>query len=131
MDSRPWLKFAVDAGLGLVLALIISVARGVFHPESASAAFMALSDGFFVSGALLLGGGGLQWTYNGGVLDGLTFTFRLAVARMRRDFDDNHFTFAEHRQEREAKASSPRSLLLAGLVHMAIALIFFGIYSMV
>lgn len=131
MDNRPWLKFAVDAGLGLVLALIISAARGAFHPESAAAAFMALSDGFFVSGALLLGGGGLQWTYNGGVLDGLTFTIRLAVARMRRDFDDNHFTFAEHREAREAKSSSPKSLVLSGLLYLAIAFIFFGLYSLV
>lgn len=126
--ERPWLKFMVDAALGLILAFIASAIQGLFRAESAQAVMMSLSDGFFVAGAMLLGGGGLQWTYNGGAMDGLTYTIRLGVARLRRDFDEHHFTFAQHREEREAKASSPKSLLLAGLLYLTIAFIFFGIY---
>lgn len=121
-------KYLIHVGIGLVLAFLIAALRGLFSAAEASAVMMALCDGFFVAGALLLGWGGLRWTYNGGAMDGLGFAFKTFVARLRRDFEENRPTFAKYRQEREAKALSPKWLLLSGLTHLGIAAILMAVY---
>lgn len=126
--DRPLWKFLLNVAIGLGLAMLVSASRGVFSAETSAEACMYLSDGFFVAGAILFGWGCLRWTYNGGVMDGLTFTFKLAVARIRREYEEDRKTFGEYREEREKKSLSPKYLLLSGLVHLAIALIFFGLY---
>lgn len=122
-------KFLIDLGIGLALAIGLCAALGIFSAETAKEAFRILSDGFFVPGALFLCLGGLTFTRNGGVMDGLAFTFKTALARLRSDFETAHMTFAEYREERESKASSPMPSVLAGLAHLAIAVVFFMVYS--
>lgn len=129
--SRELRKFLLGAGAGLVLAFLVCWARGLFWLEEASEVFACLSDGFFVTAALLLGAGGLQWTYNGGVMDGLNFTAKVGIARMRRDYETARMSFADYRQEREKKATSPKWLLLAGTFHLILAFLFLVIYSRV
>lgn len=127
--SDFWKKYLIDLGVGLVLAVGLCAALGLFNAATKQDVFRILSDGFFVPGAIFLCLGGLTFTRNGGVLDGLAFTFKTALARLRSDFETAHMTFAEYREERERKASSPMPSVLAGLTHLAVALIFFGIYS--
>ena len=127
--SDFWKKFLIDLGIGLVMALGLCAALGLFAAEPSREVFRILSDGFFVPGALFLCLGGLTFTRNGGVMDGLGFTFKTALARIRADYETAHMTFAEYRAERESKDSSPLPSVLAGLVHLVIAVIFFMIYN--
>lgn len=127
--SDFWKKYLIDLGIGLLLALGLCAALGLFAAETAPDVLRILSDGFFVPGAIFLCLGGLTFTRNGGVMDGLGFTFKTALARIRSDYETAHMTFAEYRAERESKATSPMPSVLAGLTHLAIALILFWIYS--
>lgn len=122
-------KFLIHTGIGLILAVLISCLLGLFQAETAVDTLRILCDGFFVSAAVLLCIGGIQWTTNGGVMDGLGYASRTGVARMRRDFETAKQSFAEYRENREKKARSPRYLLLAGLLHLVIALALYMAYS--
>lgn len=122
-------KFLIDLVISFVVSLGACWMVGAFGAETVLDRYRLLSDGFFVSAALFLGMGGLTWTYNGGVMDGLVYTFKNAVARIRRNYETEKMTFAEYREQREAKASSPKSMLLSGLVQLVIALAFFGLYN--
>lgn len=122
-------KFLIDAAVGLVIAIGVTSLQGVWTAQTASDVLRCVSDGLFVAGALLIAAGGLQWTYNGGAFDGLTFAFKTGVARIRRDFEKSHMHFSEYQQQREAKASSPRYLLLSGACYFALAVIAFAAYS--
>lgn len=127
--SDFWKKYLVDLGIGLVLAIALCAMQGLFKAETSNDVIRILSDGFFVPGALFLCLGGLTFTRNGGVMDGLGFTFKTALARIRHDYETAHMTFAEYQKEREEKASSPMPSVLAGLTHLAVAVIFFMIYG--
>lgn len=127
--DRGLVKFLVNAAVGLVVAALVSWSRGLFQAEDAAMVFSALCDGFFMAAALLLAGGGLTWCVNGGVMDGLSYTAKTAIARVRRDFEQSKKSFADYREEREKKATSPKWMLLAGLAHLAIAFAFMALYT--
>ena len=121
-------KYLIDTAIGVAIAFIACVSPGIFKAESTVDTIRILCDGFFAAAMLLLAAGGLQWTYNGGVMDGLGFSFKMAFSRIRGDFESSHMTFSEYRERREKKSSTPAYLLLAGASHLVIALIFFAIY---
>jgi len=114
-------KFLVYTGIGFVAAFLVMWRQDIFHAETAQDVFRFISDGFFVSGALLFLIGGFTWTYNGGALDGLGFSFKQGLARIRKSYDEDRMTFAQYREQREEKATSPKPMLLSGLVHLVIA----------
>lgn len=121
-------KLLFNSVLGLIIAAAVVSFGGLFQAESARDVFRILSDGFFVAAAMLLGMGGLVWTYNGGVLDGLGYSVKTLFSRMTRDFEKNKVSFAEYREQREKKASSPKAMLVVGAILMVIAVIFLLVY---
>ena len=123
------IKFLVDLGIATVVAVLVWVREDLFHAETPQDTFRILSDGFFVAGAMFLAMGGMTWTKNGGVMDGLGFTFKTVLARIRSDYETSRMTFAEYREEREKKASSPVPMVLAGLVHIVLAAVTLLIYQ--
>ena len=127
MDSVK--KSLIDIGIGLLLAGLICWSQGLIRAEDTADVLRILCDGFFAAGMLLLCLGLLQWTKNGGVMDGLGFAFKTGFARVKRDFEASKQTFGEYREAREKKASTPKYLLLAGMVHLMIAVILYVAYS--
>ena len=123
------IKFLVDLGIATVVAVLVWVLEDLFHAETPQDTFRILSDGFFVAGAMFLAMGGMTWTKNGGGMDGLGFTFKTVLARIRSDYETSRMTFAEYREEREKKASSPVPMVLAGLVHIVLAAVTLLIYQ--
>ena len=124
-------KFLIDRGIGLVLAVALAFLMGISQGEGAADVLRILSDAFFVSAAAFLVVGGITFTVNGGVMDGLGFATKTGIARIRRDFETSKQTFAEYREERESKAKSPKSSLLAGAVLLMIALGLLMAYDLV
>ena len=123
------IKFLVDLGIATVVAVLVWVLEDLFHAETPQDTFRILSDGFFVAGAMFLAMGGMTWTKNCVVIDGLGFTFKTVLARIRSDYETSRMTFAEYREEREKKASSPGPMVLAGLVHIVLAAVTLLIYQ--
>lgn len=122
--SNSLKKFLLDTGIGLVVAFILCCTMGLFTAESTVDTLRILSDGFFLVGALLLAVGGLTFTSNEGAFDGLFYTFKTQINRMRRDYESRRQSFAQYREEREKKNKSPKESLLAGLVVISVGLIF-------
>lgn len=124
-------KFLIDLGIGLVLAVALSFLMGVAQGEGAADVLRILSDAFFVSAAAFLVTGGITFTVNGGVMDGLGFATKTGIARIKRDFETSKQSFTQYREERESKAKSPAASLLAGAVLLVIALILLMVYNSV
>lgn len=118
-------KFLIDLGIGLIAVFGLCCGTGLFTMETTADTLRILSDGFFLIGALFLAIGGLTFTNNGGVFDGLVYTFKTHINRMRRDYEQRRQSFAQYREEREKKNKSPKESLLAGLVLAAIGLVLF------
>lgn len=121
-------KLLIHSVIGVAIAFCVAWLQGLFRFETLSDLLRILSDGFFVAGAAYLVCGGLIWTYNGGVMDGLTYTIKTGIARIKRDYDTERKSFAEYREEREEKASSPKLVLVVGAILMVIALVFLIAY---
>lgn len=124
-------KTLIDVIVGLVIAIGVCAWGGLFQAESLEDVLRILSDGFFVAAALLLGCGGLQWTYNGGVMDGLVYSFKTFFNRFRADYEDRRQSFRDYREQREAKASTPKYLLYSGLIHLVISIAILLLYMTV
>ena len=114
-------KVLIDLAIGLVLAVALAFFMGVAQGQGAADVLRILSDAFFVSAAMYLAAGGITFTVNGGVMDGLGFAAKTGIARIKRDFETSKQSFAEYRQERESKAKSPKASLLAGAVLLVVA----------
>lgn len=121
--NRGLRKQLLILGIGFAIAAGVCVSQGLLRSQSAADAFRHLSDGFFVAGFLLLGAGGLVWTYSNGVMDGLGFSTKTLLSLKWKTFGDYREGFAEYRKRREAKNGSPRPYLLAGGLYMAAALL--------
>lgn len=132
--SKTKHKFLINLGVGLVIAVLVMWLQGVFEAETTSDVLRLACDGFFVAAAVLLAWGGLRWCTNGGAVDGLGYSMKMVKDRLLPFLSRPHEkreSFAEYRERREAKALPAKSLLLAGLAHLVIALIIFGAYNFV
>ena len=126
-DTRK--KILTDLIIGLVMAAALAALTDVFHADNPSDLYRLLSDCFFLPAVILLAGAGLTWAKNGGVWDGLGFSMKTLMVRMFRSYEDKRITFAEYRERREEKASSPIPSLIAGAVYLALAMVFLALYN--
>ena len=122
-------KLLIVTGIGAVCAVGVCWSRGLFSAREARDVVRILSDGFFLVGALLLAWGALVWAANGGAFDGLTWSVKTLVWRIRPDYDDVKQSFAEYREQREKKARSPKVTLLAGAVRLVPAFLLTLVYN--
>lgn len=122
-------KLLILTAIGTVCALALSWGRGLFSAADARDVLRILCDGFFVVGGLLLAWGGIVWSSNGGAFDGLSWSVKTLIWRVRPDYDDVKQSFAEYREQREKKARSPRTTLLSGLILVAAATLLLIVYS--
>ena len=122
-------KFLIESAVGVVVSVLLSFLLGLFDAHGTADVLRILSDAFFVSAAMFLVTGGITFTVNGGVMDGLGFAAKTGIARVKRDFETSKISFAEYREERERKAKSPAASLLAGALLLVIALILLAFYN--
>ena len=128
-DSRK--TYLIELAVGLVVAIAAAAVLGIFKVETLKDGLRLACDGFFFAASIFLLTGGLTFTTNGGALDGLTYTFKVGIARMRRDYEQSRITFADYRQERMDKAKSPKIELLTGFTLLVVSVLILIAYSMV
>lgn len=122
-------QFLVKTGVGLGLGLVISLVMGFAGDGERMTWLRAFCDGYFLSASIFLAWGGLVFTYNGGAMDGLGFTFKTFAGLFKQDYEEQRVTFREYRENREKNAKSPRETLLAGAVLLAVAVLLLMIYD--
>jgi len=129
-ESRK--RLLIDLGIGLLAVVVCAVWFDLFSAPTLADALRILSDCFFLAAVLMLATGGLTFTSNGGVWDGIGFTFKTAFSRIKGQYEQERFTFAQYREERERKHNkSPRSALISGAVYLVLALIVLAAYNAV
>lgn len=126
---KKWLKVLIPLAVGLVIALIVMFSGGITSAGSVKDALRIICDGFFVSGALLLMYGGLRWTYNGGVMDGLGYSAKIVINRMRPHYEEHRQSFAEYRAKRESKSQPAFPLVASGLILLVVAVVLYIAYG--
>ena len=122
-------KLLIMTAIGTVCALALSWGRGLFSAADARDVLRILSDGFFVVGGLLLAWGGIVWSSNGGAFDGLGWSVKTLIWRVRPDYDDVKQSFAEYREQREKKARSPKVTILSGVILLVPAFLLMLVYN--
>ena len=119
------IKYAVCFGVASIITVLVFWSKN-FFTDSIAANLQVLSDGFSVSGILLLLFAGLLFVSGEGALLGVSFVMRnvfLFFIPMGRKY---HETYAQYRERKigRAKASGDRCILVTGLVFLAIGIIF-------
>jgi hypothetical protein len=118
--------------LNVLLGFIIAAAVVAIEYSYGYTLLRLLSDGFFTSTVLLLGMGGLTAARNAGMFDIMGFSVRsivgIVIPGSRIGDPHDGETLLEYKERKAENRKSPKSMLLAGLVHAAIMVVVLTIY---
>ena len=118
--------------LNVLLGFIIAAAVVAIEHSYGYTLLRLLSDGFFTSTVLLLGMGGLTAARNAGMFDIMGFSVRsivgIVIPGSRIGDPHDGETLLEYKERKAENRKSPKSMLLAGLVHAAIMVVVLTIY---
>ena len=120
-------RFLVDLVCGIVIAgVVIAINFGRGH-----GVLRLLCDGCFVAGVLLLGTGGLKFFRNEGMFDIFSYSIKSVFqihypfAKMNSPLEEKKKEdYATYKERKREKRKSPADLLWAGLIFMALAVVF-------
>ncbi len=131
-DSRK--TYLICAAVILTAAICISWGRGLFSAPDLPSAFGALSDGFFVPGAAMIGVSGLRYAASKGAYDAFGYAFsRFSLHSLfttRQTYREPESLYEYKRQRREqARPWSPVTLYsgLAGLALSGLCLLLYAV----
>lgn len=129
--KKRW-NYLICATLILVVALFMSLQKGLFSAGTAGEVFRILSDSFFVPGIVFVGCGLLGFAASKGTYDMVSF----GVGRLMRNFvpvmDKHKYDdFYRYKQKRDEEGRSWKPyLLISGGVAVLLALLFTGLFYM-
>lgn len=124
MKESPWKRYAVTAGIGIGVFLILMLVRGGFGEPDPAARWSAICDALFIPGILLTSIGLLLFVSDGGVFDmlkfGITKAFSVILPKEKRDAQPK--TFYDYKVIRDARPRAGIGHYLAvGLIMVALA----------
>ena len=118
--------------LNVLLGFIIAAAVVAIEYSYGYTLLRLLSDGFFTSTVLLMGMGGLTAARNAGMFDIMGFSVRsivgIVIPGSRIGDPHDGETLLEYKERKAENRKSPKSMLLAGLVHATIMVVVLTIY---
>ena len=101
-----------------------------FFTDSAAVNIQILSDGFFISGMLMLFFAGMMYVSGEGALIGIGYILKCVVQAFVPMGRKNHEKYQDYRERKlgEKKAPGDRCILVTGLVFLTIGIIFMVIW---
>ncbi len=128
--ERPWMKWLISSIAGLVVATFIMATNGVFSGELVKVEIMKfISDGFFVSGVLLLGVGLLIFCSRNGTFDMLSYAVKVAIRTIFTT--ENRESFYDYKQRMGEKVTPCAFLIVPGAVFLLLSVCFVGLFYQV
>ena len=131
--ERPkWKRYAITAGIGLVLFLLIFGLQNGFAEPDPGTKWRLICDGLFVPGALFIGVGLLAFVSRNGVFDMIRFGLMKVFSLMftRRIRDDQPKTFYDYKLLKDQQEpGSFGHLLWVGLAFIFLAGIALAFYA--
>lgn len=125
--KRPWLKWVITLGIGLLIALVfIAANHGFAGTLSTLDMAKVLSDGFFVSGVLVGGVGMMIFVAGKGSFDILAYGVKAAIRIIfKRDEGESYY---DYKQRKAEKVTPCAHMILVGALMIILSLIFVGVF---
>ena len=123
-------KLILLFGITLAAAVAVLFLRGVVKAQGPKDVLRCASDACFVSGVVMAVIGGLVWTADQGVADGLTYGFSRFFTRRGPGYEDRRESYSEYRERKHAKKLHVAEFLISGGVFIALALLLLIPYEM-
>ncbi len=122
------IKYGICFGVASLITVLVFWIRG-FFTDNVGVNIQILSDGFFVSGILLLSFAGMMFISGEGALIGIGFVLRSVAQIFIPMGRRNHEFYGKYRErvlaEKKArKQESDHCALVVGLVFLAISIVF-------
>ena len=117
-------KYIVSFCIASVITLVVFWIKG-FFTDSLAVNVQILSDGFFVSGALLTLFAGMMFVSGEGALLGIGFVMRNVVQAFVPMGRKMHESYAQYRERKMSELKKPgdNCILVTGLIFLAIGII--------
>ena len=123
------IKYGICAAIVILFAALYIGGKDFAGAERVDQ-YLILCDAFTVPGVLLTMAGCLVWASTTGVLDGIAYAGRYAIYSLipgkRLEKDERYGDFLERKQANRAKGYG--FLFVSGLITLAIALVFMGLF---
>ncbi|MCM1367688.1 MAG: DUF3899 domain-containing protein [Roseburia sp.] len=128
--KRSIVEFSVIMGVGLVIALIVSLIKKLYWQTDITGIMLALCDSFSVAGLLLLCVGVITVCSNGGTFDVFGFAGKKFIGLFQSDEKrkKNKESFYEYRTRKHESKRSYASMLICGGVYLLIGIVFLICY---
>ena len=119
------IKYAICTGIASLITVGVFAIKG-FFTDSISVNIQILSDGFFISGMMLLFVAGMLYINGEGGLLGISFVLKSVVQIFIPGGRKNHEVYAKYRERKiqEIKKNNDRCVLVVGLLFFAVGVIF-------
>ena len=123
------IKYGVCFAVAALLTLGVFAVKG-FFTDSVAVNIQILSDGFFISGMLLLFAAGMMYISGEGGLIAMGFIFRSVVQIFIPGGRRHHVPYAEYREQRMSVIKKPKDhcVLVIGLLFFTTGVIFTSIW---
>ena len=124
------IKYIICFGIASIITFVVFWIKG-FFTDSISVNIQILSDGFFVSGFLMLAFAGMAFISGEGAFIGLGFIFRNIVQAFTPMGRKNHEFYAQYRERKlgELKKPGDHCALVVGLVFIFVGVVLSVIWS--
>ena len=135
MKRPDAIRYGICACIALILGACVACDRGLISSADAQSALLALSDGFFVPGALLTCVGGLTWIASKGQFDAFgyvfsRFSFHSLIPGAVRSMEPKPGNLYEYKAKRDAKGRKwLKHAWVTGLVSFGISVVLTMLYS--
>ena len=123
-------KLILLLGITFAAAVGILFLRGVVKAQGPKDVLRCASDACFVSGVIMAVIGGLIWTADQGVADGLTYGFSRFFTRRGPGYEDRRESYSEYRERKHSKKIRVAEFLVSGGVFIGLALVLMIPYEM-
>ncbi len=117
-------KYVATVVVGLVIALLFCILKGLFKTEDKGTVLRILCDAFTVPGILLTCVGLLTLVIKEGALDGITYSFS-SMRRVRRGYvsdEKTPKTYYDYKEAAKGKRKIAWHLIIVGLGFIAVAI---------
>ncbi len=120
-----WVKYLAAVIIGLIIALVICVVKGLFQTDDMQKILRIICDACSLSGILLCGIGLLSFVAKEGTFDVLAYGFK-AMRRGRRGYADDARTpktYYDYKESMKTKRKTAWHFVIVGLGYIAIAIV--------
>ena len=131
LPKRKLTAYYVWGGIGLAFALFVMYNRGIFSAPDSKTVIRDLSDGFTVSGMVMLCIGMLILVSQKGAFDAISFAFGSLVSMFKKDavLSEKYRTYSNYKQQKMDKDRIRTSVLLVpGLILTVLGIILTIVY---